>query len=135
MRHCEKCGKLLEDDEICSCNQEPEVITPNTQPIGNERRGIWKVIITAILYPAISIGVSLSIASNSLAMIFSILLNAVGAMCIYFGGFTLLVVPLPFIYFFRVGCIKRYLPLWKKILLGFGAFATIFGSIILAAAL
>lgn len=133
MRYCEKCGKPLEDDEICTCDQETEVITPT--PIVNESKGMWKVIITAVLYPAIAIGISFSVANTTLGLVGSILLNAIGALCIYFGGFTLLVIPLPFIYFFRVGCIKKHIALWKRILLGIGAFVAIFGSVLLAATL
>lgn len=133
MRYCEKCGKPLEDDEICTCDQETEVV--NSTPVVNESKDMWKVIITAVLYPAIAIGISFSVASSTLGLVVSIVLNAIGALCIYFGGFTLLVIPLPFIYFFRVGCIKKHIALWKRILLGVGAFVAVLGSILLAAAL
>ena len=133
MKYCEKCGKPLEDDEVCTCQEETIIINPTY--VQNERKGMWKVIITAVLYPAIAIGISFSLATSYLGLMGSILLNIVGALCIYLGGFTLLVIPLPFIYFFRVGCLKKHLPLWKRILLGFISVCAIVGSIILASTL
>lgn len=133
MKYCEKCGKPLGDDEVCTCQEETIIINPTY--VQNERKGMWKVIITAVLYPAIAIGISFSLATSYLVLMGSILLNIVGALCIYLGGFTLLVIPLPFIYFFKVGCLKKHLPLWKRILLGFISVCAIVGSIILASTL
>lgn len=133
MKYCEKCGKPLEDDEICTCEQETIIVNPTY--VQKETKGMWKVTLTAVLYPAIAIGISFTLATSYLGLICSILLNVVGALCIYFGGFTLLVIPLPFIYFFRAGCIKRHLPLWKRIILGIVSICAIVGSILLASAL
>ena len=129
MRYCKKCGKPLEDDEICEC--EIETIEIKKIIYHDPKKDMWKVILTAVIYPAIAIGISLIKAYTLTGLFISILLNFIGALCIYFGGFTLLVIPLPFIYLFRVGCIKKYLPLWKRILFGITAFICIFGSTII----
>ena len=49
MRYCEKCGKPLEDDEICSC--EVETVEEAKIVVDDPRKGMWKVILTAIIYP------------------------------------------------------------------------------------
>ena len=133
MRYCEKCGKPLEDNEICEC--EIETIEPESIKkivYRDPRKEMWKVILTAVIYPAIAIGISFFRAYTITGLFISILLNFIGALCIYLGGFTLLVIPLPFIYLFRVGCIKKYLPLWKRIIFGIVAFLCIFGSVFIA---
>lgn len=133
MRYCEKCGKPLEDDEICGCDIETiEVKEVRRIVYQDPSKEMWKVILTAVIYPAIAIGISFVSAYSYIGLGLSILLNFIGALCIYFGGFTLLVIPLPFIYLFRVGCIKKYLPLWKRIVFGILAFVCIFGSTIIA---
>lgn len=133
MRYCEKCGKPLEDDEICSC--EVETVEETKIVVDDPRKGMWKVILTAIIYPAIAVGISFGICNTLAGFGIAVVLAVAGALCIYFGGFTLLVIPLPFIYIYRVGCIKKWIPLWKRILLGIGAFVLIFGAVIIAAVL
>ncbi len=129
MRHCPKCGKELFDDELCNCECEVIDSRPNTI---QEEKGKWKVIVTAILYPAIAMGISAAVRISDIGLIISVLMNIIGAICIYLGGFTLIVVPLPFIYIYRVGCINKQMKLWKRIILGIVAFGLIFGSIVVA---
>lgn len=133
MRYCEKCGKPLEDDEICSC--EVETVEEVKIVVDDPRKGMWKVILTAIIYPVIVIGISFGISTTLLGFGLSVILAVAGALCIYFGGFTLLVIPLPFIYIYKVGCIKKHLALWKRILLGIGAFACLVLAIVFAGVL
>ncbi len=133
MHNCEKCGKLLEDDELCTC----EVETIETKKIiyQDPKKDMWKVILTAVIYPAIVIGISFGICSTLAGFGIAVILGIAGALCIYFGGFTLLVIPLPFIYLCRIGCIKRHLALWKRILLGIGAFVSLTLAIVAAGVL
>ncbi len=135
MKKCEKCGRELFDDEICDCELEILEDKPLELPSKRIEKGRWKVILTAVLYPAIAMGVSAYVMTSSLGLIIAIIMNLLGAICIYIGGFTLIVLPLPFIYLYWVNCLNRDIKLWKRILLGIGAFALIFGSIVVAAAL
>lgn len=130
MRNCEKCGKLLEDDELCTC--EVETIESKKIIYQDPKKDMWKVILTAIIYPAIVIGISFGICNTLTGFGIAVLLGVVGALCIYFGGFTLLVIPLPFIYLCKIGCINKHLALWKRILLGMGAFISLILAIVFA---
>ena len=114
MRYCEKCGKPLEDDELCSCESENVEIQKIVLP--DPRKDMWKVILTAIIYPAIAIGISFGISTTITGFAISVVLAVTGALCIYFGGFTLLVIPLPIISLFWVNCLKKHLPLGRRIL-------------------
>ena len=62
MRNCEKCGKLLEDDELCTC--EIETIKNKKIIYQDPKKDMWKVILTAIIYPAIVIGISFGICNE-----------------------------------------------------------------------
>lgn len=136
MRKCEKCGKPLEDDEICSCDVETiESTEIKTVFIKDSSKEMWKVILTAVIYPGIAIGISFLTAYSSTGLLIAVILNFIGALCIYLGGFTLLVIPLPFIYLLRARCIKQYLPLWKKIVYGILAGLCICCSMLVAAAI
>lgn len=133
MRYCEKCGKPLEDDELCSC--ESENFEMQKIVLQEPRKDMWKVILTAIIYPAIAIGISFGISTTITGFAISVVLAVAGALCIYFGGFTLLVIPLPIISLYWVNCLKKHLPIWKRVLLGIGAFVCVLGAIVVAGAL
>ena len=133
MRYCEKCGKPLEDNEICECEVE-SLETPRVV-YKDPSKDMWKVILTAIIYPAIAIGISFSISSTLAGFGISVILAVAGALCIYFGGFTLLVIPLPIISLFWVNCLKKHLPLGRRILLAIGAVVFVVGSIVVASIL
>ncbi len=133
MRYCEKCGKPLEDDELCSC--ESENVEMQKIVLQEPRKDMWKVILTAIIYPAIAIGISFGISTTITGFAISVVLAVAGALCIYFGGFTLLVIPLPIISLYWVNCLKKHLPIWKRVLLGIGAFVCVLGAIVVAGAL
>lgn len=95
--------------------------------------GMGKCIATAILYPFIMIVIAIGVFSfegtSWLGLILTIASNVGAAACIIYGGFYLFIIPLPIIYLAKFGCVKAYLPMWKRILFGTLSFLLIFGSI------
>lgn len=110
-------------DEMASIQPDPNY--------GPERMG--KCIATAIIYPLLVIALSIflfAIHETSVwGMIATILCCIGGAFCIIYGGFYLIIIPLPIIFLFKYGCVKPYLPLGQRVILGLLSFVLILGSI------
>ena len=130
---CEKCGKELNENEVCSC-EEVEVVNVTVEDLTDEPNN-WQVILSAIIYPVIVTGLGIFLYVNMMTgilnLVVSILLSIGFVTCMLIGGFYFLIVPLPYIFFYEFGGVnKPSLALWKKILLGVGAVASIILSVL-----
>lgn len=138
MRYCTNCGKPLEDNQVCDCKKDEESIkeqihhTYVSKPVNNSGK-TWMCVVSAIIYPVIAFIISFFV-STGLPMLFvSLVLNIGTALCFYFGGFYLIVIPLPVITFFKWGCLKPELSLKVRIPLGILSFILPVLSIVLCA--
>ena len=125
---CEKCGKELNENEVCSCEQEI-VLNEEGEEVVDEPNN-WLVILSAIIYPVLAVGFGVFLyIMNSTGIVNLILTIALGgcfAVCMLIGGFYFILIPLPYVFFYKFGGVnKPSLELWKKILLGVGAVASI----------
>lgn len=122
MKFCTNCGKKLEDDQTCDCIKENEVQSNETQNFNFEtnkpKEKTWMCTLTSIIYPLISIAICFFVVTNLPMLFLAVVLNIGTALCIYFGGFYLIVIPLPYITFFKGGCVKHELSLKVRIPLG-----------------
>ena len=139
--YCNKCGKKLEDGQVCDCQQENNNIAQETQEdfkyevrrTVQKEQGNLLCILSAIIYPLISIGISFFVASSMPMLLLAFVLNIGTALCFYFSGIYLIVIPLPVITFFKWGCVKHHVPLKIRIPLGILAFLLPILAIVLCA--
>ncbi len=82
--------------------QPKKQVEPKEKASGLE---IFLNILTAIIYPVVLFFISTAILPSELVTI-SLILNAVFAVCVLISGFYLIIIPLPFIYFYRFGLRK-----------------------------
>ena len=138
MRYCTNCGKPLEDDQICDCKKDEEIVVEQKQetyvarPV-KESGKTWMCVVSAIIYPVIAFAISFFLATSLPMLIVSLVLNIGTALCFYFGGFYLIVVPLPVITFFKWGCLRPDVSLNVRMPLGILAFILPVLSIVLCA--
>lgn len=122
MSYCTKCGKKLEENQVCECQNEINQETVENQSIvvenAKQKDYKWMCTLTSIIYPLISITICFFLATNLPLLLLAFVLNIGTALCIYFGGFYLIVIPLPVITFFKCGCVKPEVSLKIKIPLG-----------------
>jgi hypothetical protein len=109
--YCTNCGKELENGEICSCQENNQQL--NEMP---KKKGGWKVVLTAIIYPLIVTALNFLIPSFWLYNVISVLFAIGFATFMVLGGFYLIIIPLPVVYLFQYGCCKPELPTLKKVL-------------------
>lgn len=135
--YCTNCGKKLEDGQVCDCQKENNYQSQNINYESNitnqKEQGNLLCILSAIIYPLISIGISIFVANSTPMFILSFLLNIGTALCFYFSGIYLIVIPLPVITFFKWGCVKHHVPLKIRIPLGILAFVLPILAVILCA--
>ena len=137
MKYCDQCGKELQDNEVCNCQEnnveEVQANYTNTelnyQPKPKSLIGNY---LTAIIYPLIFVILAVLLFNQGettiVGMIVAILMDIAAAVVILLGGFYFLIIPLPYIYFFKAGCLKDDLSTGKKVLYGILAFALLIGS-------
>ncbi len=122
MKYCTKCGKELFDNETCDCIEVIDNKNVFNNITSNEQASLTGCIITAIVYPLIFIIISLIIYSidetSMFGLIIAIIANICSGIFILLGGFSVLIIPLPYITIGKVKCLKSYLPTYKKILYG-----------------
>lgn len=130
MSYCPYCGKELQEQEVCNCQEEETI---QNEEICKVQTDFKKTIASAIIYPLLFIILSIFLYSIGETSIIGLILNLV--MCIgagalfIIGGFYLIVIPLPIVTYYRVGCGKPYLKLWAKIVLPIIIFILLFGTI------
>ena len=147
MKYCQYCGRAMQDPEVCNCrakapqakNQKddneiffgkptPSAELPQGRIYPNEDipEGMGKCIFTAVVYPLLMSITAIAVCVNGLLSILGavliVALSAAAAACILYGGFYLIIIPLPIIFLFKSGCVKPYLQMGKRLLLGFAPF-------------
>jgi hypothetical protein len=125
--YCTNCGKELENGEICSCQENNQQL--NEMP---KKKGGWKVVLTAIIYPLIIIALSFVINGFWVYKLFSVLFAVGFSTFMVLGGFYLIIIPLPVVYLFQYGCTKPELPTLKKVLYVLAAIACIALALVFA---
>lgn len=137
MGYCDQCGKELQENEVCNCQKEKNYFINNANGNGSincqkpvKRTGNY---LTAIIYPLLFCILALFIYSieetSMLGVILAICVNIAGGYCILKGGFYFVIIPLPYVFFYRAGCTKPDLSTGKKVLFGILSFVLLFGSI------
>ena len=125
------------ENEVCSCQKNKvNIVNNNYSHMNNKykkpvnRTGNY---LTAIIYPLLFCILALFIYSigetSMIGVILAICANIAGAYCILQGGFYFVIIPLPYIFFYRAGCTKPELSTGKKVLFGILSFGLLFGSI------
>ncbi len=122
MSYCTNCGKKLEENQVCNCQVEikQEQMENESFVVENvkQKDKRWMCTLTSIIYPLISIAICFFLATNLPLLLIALMLNIGTALSIYFGGFYLIVIPLPYISLFKWGCVKPEVSLKVKIPLG-----------------
>ena len=138
MKFCQYCGKELEDNQTCDCQEgamEAVKESYNTNSYIEAKPGgsIIGCYLTAIVYPLLFIILAVLLynwgETSIIGMIAAIIMDIAAAIIIILGGFYFWIIPLPYISFYKVGCLKQYLPTWKKVVFGILSFVLLFGSI------
>lgn len=132
MKNCEKCGRILEDNEVCACEATLETPQPTIEV--KSKNDSWKSILTAIVYPLIccAIGVILNLTQgySLIGLILPFLCSSIAAVCVILGGFWFLLIPLPYIYVWKAGRIDKPLTTGKKVIYGILAVVCAVGAIL-----
>ena len=125
---CPKCGKVLNENEVCSCElpEEERVVEQVAAEVVEEvveEKNTWLVYVSAIIYPLIvvALGVFLLVSEMTgiINLVLSVLLTVGFALSMLAGGFYLIIIPLPIVYLFNYGCVKpTTVSLGHKILYG-----------------
>lgn len=122
MSYCTNCGKKLEENQICDCQLEIKQETMENQNFVVEnvkqKDKRWMCTLTSIIYPLISIVICFFLATNLPLLLVALTLNIGAALSIYFAGFYLIIIPLPYISLFKWGNVKPEVSLKAKIPLG-----------------
>ncbi len=132
MKNCEKCGKLLEENEVCGCENTIENSQPKIVPV--QKNDSWKCILTAIIYPLICcvIGVILNLTSGNsiIGLILPFLCASIAAVTIILGGFWFILIPLPYVYVWKTGRINKPLNTGSKVIYGILSIVCAVGAIL-----
>ena len=131
---CDQCGKELQENEVCTCQEQAnEVKQTPFQKESSVSRTMIVNYLTAIIYPLLFVILAVLLYSwnetSLLGLIVAICFDIAAAVVILLGGFYFLIIPLPYIFVYRGGCLKPYLPTWQKVLYGILSFVLLFGSI------
>ena len=121
--YCTNCGKELRDGEVCDCQLNNQPL--NGEIIEDKKKGNWKVILTAIIYPLIVLVLTFITPSLWPFKLLSVLFSIGFAIFMVLGGFYFIIIPLPVIYLFQYGCCKPSLSTGKKVLYCLAAIACI----------
>jgi len=133
MSYCGKCGKELLENVVCECQKNNQTNNiKKYQPKVSKGSKVGSVL-TGIIYPSLFIILAVFLynieETSLLGMIVAIGIDIAAAVIIIMGGFYLLIIPLPFVYFYKVGCTKPNIPKWRKIIFAILSFVLLFGSI------
>ena len=137
MKYCDQCGKELQDNEVCDCSESTMAELKenyNTQANYQEKpKSLIGNYLTAIIYPLLFVILAVFLLNtgetNIIGMAVAIIMDVAASVCILLGGFYLLVIPLPYIYLFKWGCLKPEVSTGKKVLYGILSLVLLFGSI------
>lgn len=137
MKFCQYCGKELEDNQTCDCQEgameavKQSYNNTNQAPVSSG--SMVGCYLTAIVYPLLFVILAVCLynwgETSIIGMLAAIIMDIAAAVIIILGGFYFWIIPLPIISIYKVGCLKPYLPTWKKVVFGILSFVLLFGSI------
>lgn len=122
MGYCQKCGEhtnnIVNDKVICKdCEAGKEIVQPVYYEKPKMNNSIL-TILTAIIYPLISVFIAFgTYASGELLtfrLVLSLLMSIGWVVVVILGGIYLIIIPLPIITLFKVGCTKPHLSLLMR---------------------
>lgn len=119
MGYCHKCGdytfNTINGKPLCSsCIKENLLFDVTCDKEIKEKTKTIYTILTAIIYPLIPISLALLVyiiaESSLIKLILSIVLSISSSVFVILGGLYTLILPLPFIYIYKIGTSKPHLP-------------------------